>query len=139
MIYLYVHVILEVLRREPVLTRPLRRVLHMQLQKDAGEKGIRVVGAGGAADHVHCLLQLLPAQNLAQVVRALRTSSAEWLNGNKLLPAAFEWAEEYAAYTVSPSGVAAVLDYIGKQEEVHQSKTLESELAIFGKFKETLS
>jgi hypothetical protein len=31
-----------------------------------------------------------------------------------------------------------VIDYIGKQEEIHRSKTLESELEIFDKFKETL-
>lgn len=138
MIYLYVHAIWSVLRREPVLTRPVRRVLYLQMQKDAAERGVRIVGVGGVEDHVHCLLQLLPSQNLAQVMRVIRTSSTEWLNGNKLLAADVEWEEGYAACSVSPSGVAAVLDYIAKQEEVHQSKTLESELKTFEKFKESM-
>ena len=34
-------------------------------------------------------------------------------------------------------GIAAVEDYIHKQEELHQSKTLESELKIFEKFRES--
>jgi len=138
-VYLYVHVIWGVIRREPLLAKPIRRVLHLQMKKDAAEKGIRVIGVGGAADHVHCLLQLLPSQNLAQVVRVIRDSSAAWLNGNKLLETEFDWEEGYAACSVSPSGVAAVLDYIAKQEEVHQSKSLDSELAVFEKFKESTS
>jgi putative transposase len=99
---------------------------------------MKIVAAGGVEDHVHCLLQLMPAQNLAQVVKAIRIASAEWLNENKLLPAAFEWEEGYAAYSVSPSGVAAVAEYIGKQEELHQTRTMESELKIFEKFKDSL-
>jgi putative transposase len=137
MVYLYVHVIWCVAGREALLTRPVRRVLFAQLQKEAGEKGIKIIMVGGVDDHVHCLLQLLPAQNLAQVVRAIRSLSADWLNGNKLLTAAFEWEEGYAAYSVSPSGVQQVVEYIGKQEEIHRSKTLDSELQIFDKFKES--
>jgi REP element-mobilizing transposase RayT len=136
-VYLYIHAIWCVARREALLTRPVRRVLFMQMQKEAGEKGIKIVVMGGVEDHVHCLLQLMPAQNLAQVVRTIRSSSADWLNGNKLLTAAFEWEEGYAAYSVSPSGIAAVTDYINKQEEVHPARTLESELKIFEKFKES--
>lgn len=137
MVYLYVHVIWCVARREAVLTRPVRRVLFAHVQKEAGEKGIKIVVMGGVEDHVHCLLQLMPAQNLAQVVRTVRSASSEWVNENKLLAAVFEWEEGYAAYSVSPSGVAAVVDYISKQEELHQSKTLESELKIFEKFRES--
>jgi REP element-mobilizing transposase RayT len=136
-VYLYVHVIWCVARREAVLTRPVRRVLFAHVQKEAGEKGIKIVVMGGVEDHVHCLLQLMPAQNLAQVVRTVRSASSEWVNVNKLLAAVFEWEEGYAAYSVSPSGVAAVVDYISKQEELHQSKTLESELKIFEKFRES--
>jgi putative transposase len=136
-VYLYVHVIWCVARREAVLTRPVRRVLFAHVQKEAGEKGIKIVVMGGVEDHVHCLLQLMPAQNLAQVVRTVRSASSEWVNENKLLAAVFEWEEGYAAYSVSPSGVAAVVDYISKQEELHQSKTLESELKIFEKFRES--
>lgn len=137
MVYLYVHVIWCVARREAVLTRPVRRVLFAHMQKDAGEKGIKIVVIGGVDDHVHCLLQLMPAQNLAQVVRTVRSASSDWLNENKLLAKVFEWEEGYSAYSVSPSGIAAVEDYIHKQEELHQSKTLESELKIFEKFRES--
>jgi putative transposase len=137
-VYLYVHVIWSVARREALLTKPVRRVLFAHMQKDAAEKGMKIVLAGGVEDHIHCLLQLMPSQNLAQVVKAIRISSADWLNDNKLLMAAFGWEEGYSACSVSPSGVASVVDYIGKQEELHRSRTLESELEVFEKFKEAI-
>jgi hypothetical protein len=36
----------------------------------------------------------------------------------------------------APAVLPQVVDYIGKQEEYHRSKTLENELEIFEKFKE---
>jgi putative transposase len=134
MVLLYVHVIWTVRGREALLTRPVRRVLLAHLQKEGGEKGLRVLAAGGADDHIHCLLQLMPVQNLAQVTRTLRVLSADWLNEAKLLATEFAWEEEYFAYSVSPSGVKQVVDFIGKQEEYHQTKTLDHELE---RFKET--
>lgn len=139
MVYLYVHAIWSVARREAVLTRPVRKVLFTHMQRDAEEKGMKIVAAGGVEDHVHCLLRLMPSQNLSQVVGYVRRSSSAWLNDNKLLAAPFDWEEEYAAYSVSPSGVQQVVDYIGKQEEVHRSKSLENELEIFDRFKESLA
>jgi REP element-mobilizing transposase RayT len=121
-----------------LLNKPLRKVLFAHIRKDAEEKGIRVLAANGVEDHVHCLLQLLSSQNLAQVIKSIRTSSSNWLNDTKLLAAPFEWEEGYAAYSVSPSSLKQVTDYIGKQEEHHKSRTLESELEVFEKLKESL-
>jgi putative transposase len=136
-IYLYVHAIWSVARREALLTKPVRKVLYIHLQKESEERGIRVMAVGGVEDHIHCLVQLMASQNLAQVIRSIRAGTADWLNDNKLLGSPFEWDESYMAYSVSPSGVRQVMDYIDKQEEVHRAKTLENELEIFDKFKES--
>lgn len=139
MVYLYVHVIWCVRRRQALLSKPVRRILLAHMQKEGEEKGLKIVAAGGVEDHVHCLLQLMPSQNLLQVVKSIRTSTAAWLNDNQLLTTEFAWEEDYFAYSVSPSGVKQVIDFIGKQEDYHQTKTLESELEIFDKFKESLA
>jgi putative transposase len=133
-VYLFVHVIWSVGRGEALLSKPVRKVLFAHMQKDGGEKGLKIVAIGGVEDHIHCLLRIMPAQNLLQVVKSIKTGSAYWLNENKLLSDAFEWEEGYSAYSVSPSGVKQVTDYIGKQEDYHQSKTLANELEIVGRF-----
>lgn len=140
MVYLFVHVIWSVHRREALLSKPVRKVLFAHLQKDLGEKGIRIVAMDGVEDHVHCLIQLLPSQNLLQVLRTIRAASASWINESKLvtLPGEFQWDEAFWAASVSPSGVKQVVDYIAKQEEHHKTKSFESELEIFEKFKDGL-
>jgi putative transposase len=135
MVYLYVHVIWSVRGREALLSKAVRRVLFAHMQKEGAEKGIKIIAIDGVEDHVHCLLQLMSTQNLSQVVKSIRTSSMAWLNDTRLLPAEFAWEEDYYAYSVSPSGVRQVVDFIGKQEEYHKTKGLDSELEIFDKFK----
>src|ERR1700730_17457268 len=132
-VYLFVHVIWSVHHQQALLTKPIRKVLFTNIQKRAEERGIRILIINGVEDHVHCLLQLHPAQNLLQVIKSVKTESSEWLNENKLLQVAFEWDEGYAAYSVSPSVVNQVIDYINKQEEHHKTKTLEKELEVFEK------
>jgi REP element-mobilizing transposase RayT len=139
MVYLFVHVIWCVRGREALLNKPVRRVLFAHLQKEGEEKGLTIVAAGGVEDHVHCLLQLMPSQNLLQVLKHIRTTMAEWLNENRLLSATVEWEAEYYAYSVSPSGVQQVVEFIGKQEEYHKTKTLDNELEIFDRFKASLA
>jgi len=128
MVLLYVHVIWTVRGREALLSKPVRRVMLAHLQKGGEEKGLKVLAAGGADDHIHCLLHLMPSQNLSQVNRSIRVLTADWLNEAKLLTTEFAWEEEYFAYSVSPSGVRQVIDFIGKQEEYHLTKSLDHEL-----------
>lgn len=132
-VYLFVHIIWTVNNRQPLLGKPIRLVLFPWMQKQAEEKGMKVLAVNGVEDHVHCLVQMHPTQNLSQLIKSLKGDSAQWINENKLLGETFEWQENYAAYSVSPSGLKQVLDYIQKQEEHHKTKTLESELEVFDK------
>jgi hypothetical protein len=66
-------------------------------------------------------------------VRSLKNDAAVWLKDTNLLDSELEWQPEFAAYTVSPSGVKQVMEFIANQEVYHKTKTLESELAVFDK------
>jgi REP element-mobilizing transposase RayT len=82
---------------------------------------------------MHVVVQMMPTQNLAQIMKSIRTESATWINESKFIKNPFEWEEGFAALSVSPSSVKQVLDYIEKQEEHHKTKTLDSELEVFQK------
>lgn len=134
-VYLFVHAVWACRPGVP-LTKPVRTILFANMLKSAAERGIRVLAANGVEDHMHCLLQVHPAQNLAQMVKSLKTDSAAWLNDTKLLAGPFEWEEEYAAMSVSPSNIKQVTDYIQKQEDYHKTKTLASEWEVFDKLRQ---
>lgn len=132
-VYLFIHVISCVKNKEPLLTKPVRTVLFAHIKKQAAESGINVLSVNGTEDHMHVVVQMMPAQNLAQIMKSIRTESAAWINESKFIKNPFEWEEGFAALSVSPSSVKQVLDYIEKQEEHHKTKTLDSELEVFQK------
>jgi len=132
-IYLFVHVILEVKERKPLLKNVLRVVFFAWLKKTMPQKGIRVHAAGGGVDHVHLLMQLHPAQNLQQVVRQLKEEGLNFIGADDLLKEPFHWEEEYTAFTVSPGSVRQTHEYIERQDEYHRSRTLEQEMEQISK------
>jgi REP element-mobilizing transposase RayT len=127
-IYIFLHVIIEVEGRRPLLKPSLRAVYFSWLKKHAMERGIQMLKMGGSADHVHLFIQLHPAQNLLQVVKWLKEESLHFINESKLISEPFLWESDYRAFSVSPSGYAQTIVYLDRQDELHQVKTLEQEL-----------
>lgn len=132
-VYLFIHVICCVKNKEALLSKPVRTVLFAHIQKHGEENGIKVLTVNGVDDHVHILLQMMPAQNLAQIMKSIRAESAGWINESRFMKGLFEWEDDLSALSVSPSSVKQVIDFIDKQEEHHKTKTLESELEVFQK------
>ncbi len=100
------------------------------MYQNAKAKGIQILSLNGVEDHVHCLLQLHPTQNVSAVVHLLKGGSTFWLNQNKLINHEFKWQDGYAAYSISPSMIKMVINYINKQEEHHRVKSLVDELNV---------
>jgi REP element-mobilizing transposase RayT len=132
-VFLFIHVITCVKNKAPLLTKPVRTVLFAHIKKHAVENGINVLSVNGTDDHMHVVLQMMPTQNLAQIMKSIRTESETWINESNFIKNHFEWEEGVAALSVSPSGIKQVLDYLDKQEEHHKTKTLDSELEVFQK------
>ncbi len=132
-VYLFIHIITEVKDRKPLIKKSLRAVYYGWCRKFGDEKGIRFISIGGYDDHIHYLVQLHPAQNLLQVVKLLKDESARFIHESKLLQEDFLWKDDYTAYSISPGSLQQTKDYIDRQDEYHQLKTLEQEMEGFNK------
>ncbi|MFT3747625.1 MAG: IS200/IS605 family transposase [Agriterribacter sp.] len=131
--YIYVHAIWTTINRQALLSAIVRKVLFPFLKQHVLSKGIQLLSANGVQDHIHVVIKLTPHQSVAEVVKQLKADSAEWINKNKLLNTVFDWDDSFYAYSVSPSTVDKSIEYINRQEEYHQTKTLDEELAAFEK------
>ncbi|MCO5235032.1 MAG: transposase [Chitinophagaceae bacterium] len=131
--FIFVHALWCTAGKQPLLSSVVRKVLFASLKKNAAEKGIQVLAANGGEEHVHCLFKLMPVQAVSAVIKQLKEESLSWLNDNKLSNLLFEWENAYSAWSVSPSTLDKAIEYINKQEEYHQHKSLEEELAAFNK------
>lgn len=99
--------------------------MYPYLAKAASEKGGTALAVGGGLDHVHLLLDLKPSVALSDFVRGLKTTSSSWVR--RRFNRHFAWQTGYAAFSVSKSQQARVVDYIEAQEEHHKRVDFESE------------
>ena len=123
---LHYHVVFSTKERRAFIDEPWRARLHAYLGG-----GIRTAGGvpeavGGVGDHVHLLMGLRATHRLADVVRDIKAASSEWVH-KEIKQAVFSWQEGYGAFTVSPSQIDDLKQYIANQAEHHRRKTFQEE------------
>jgi len=97
------------------------RELYAYLGGIARGEGFSLIAAGGTANHIHLLFVLPASYSLAQAVQKLKGSSSRWMGTS------FSWQEGYGAFSVSPSQVPVVKNYLQNQEEHHRTRDFEQE------------
>ncbi len=82
---------------------------------------------GGVEDHVHMLCHLSKNITIADFVRELKRDSSKWVKTESPELADFHWQAGYGAFSISPSHVEALKQYIANQEEHHRRETFQDE------------
>jgi putative transposase len=130
-----VHLVFSTKDRSPVLSTSIRTALHAYLAMVARNAGSECFRVGGVADHVHLAISLSRITTTARLVEELKTSSSKWLKTQSPALAAFAWQRGYAAFSVGPSDLDALRNYIDVQEKHHHKQTFKEELCAFlGKY-----
>jgi len=125
----YLHIVFSTKGRRPYLQdRSVRDELHRYLGGTCNNLDCPVLRVGGTADHVHLLCRLGRTMSVSVLVREIKRESSQWLKTKSPVLADFYWQNGYAAFSVSPSDMETVRDYIARQEEHHQSETFQDEL-----------
>jgi len=126
-----VHIIFSTRDRKPLIEHPIRQDLHAYLASRAREVGCECYCVGGVADHVHLAVRLSRTVTIAQVLEELKTSSSKWLKTQSAGLKTFSWQSGYGAFSVGPSDLPALRQYIETQEAHHKKHTFQDELRGF--------
>ena len=124
---LVVHSVFSTKEREPLLVRDVRKPLHAYLSGVARNLKCPCYRARGVDDHVHLALALSRTITVANLVKTLKISSSKWLKDQSPQLREFAWQRGYGAFSVSPSHLDHLCDYIDNQEEHHQTLSFEDE------------
>jgi putative transposase len=116
-----IHCVFSTKDRRPLIPTTRTAELYAYLGGIARGEGYSLVAAGGTANHVHLLFTLPAPNSLTTAVQKLKGSSSRWMGRG------FSWQEGYGAFSVSPSRVEAVRDYIENQEVHHRKRNFEQE------------
>ena len=85
---------------------------------------IGTLAIGGITNHVHLLIAIPQTMTVASATNALKANSSRWMHEHNK---AFDWQKGYGAFSVSPSQVESVKQYIRTQAEHHAKHTFEDE------------
>jgi REP-associated tyrosine transposase len=119
-----VHIVFSTKDRRKSIPKEFQSALWAYIAGICKNHAIFTQTIGGAADHIHLLVELPQSLPLAKAVLTIKSNSSRWAHtqGHK-----FDWQEGYAAFSVSASLVPAVVRYIQNQEAHHKKMSFAAE------------
>ena len=122
-----VHTIFSTKDREAWLGLDVRPRMHAYLATVCRDLGAEVVRVGGVADHVHIVTTLPRTVSQAQLIEQIKKVSSKWIKKLDARYRGFFWQRGYGAFSVSPSQLEAVMQYVDTQQEHHRTRTFQEE------------
>ncbi len=132
----YLHVIYSTKHREPFLQdKSIRNAMHAYLAGICQNLGSPSLLIGGVEDHVHILCRFSKKITIMDFLRDTKRDSSKWIKTQGTQYSSFHWQEGYGAFSISPSHVPQVKEYIAHQEEHHKEESFQDEMRrIFRKY-----
>jgi putative transposase len=121
------HIIFSTKDREPWLTTDVRSRAHAYLATICRNLNTERVHVGGVADHVHIVTTLPRTLSEAELVEHIKKTSSKWIKSLEPRYHGFRWQRGYGAFSVSPSQLKSVLQYIDKQQQHHRTRTFQED------------
>jgi len=124
----YLHLIWSTKNRAPFLQDPdVRKDLHEYLGGTCNGIECPVLRVGGVEDHVHVLCRMGKSHTVPGILSTLKRESSLWIKDRALELPDFYWQAGYGAFSVSPSHIKALMQYIADQEAHHRTESFQDE------------
>lgn len=127
----YLHIVFSTKHREPLIYPPYEQELHAYLGGTCKELECPVLIVGGYTDHIHILCMLSQKIALMTLVQKVKAASSKWMKTKDKSLENFFWQDGYGAFSVNPSEVDVVIQYIKNQHQHHKKKNFKEEYTAF--------
>ncbi len=128
LVQFYAHLVFSTKDRIPHLSDVSHRVALYKFARGVFDNlDSPVVEIGGVADHIHILCRLSSGASISGLLAELKRDSSKFVKSLSPDLAKFYWQRGYGAFSVSPSHVDQLVEYIRNQEEHHKTETFQEE------------
>jgi putative transposase len=127
----YIHLIFSTKNRVPVLDEAIQPEMFRYIAGICTACDCKPVEIGGYTNHLHALFLLSKKLPLIKIVEEIKSHSSGWIKKKGEAYQNFYWQGGYGAFSINPSEVDVVLNYIRNQKENHRKKTFEEEYRGF--------
>lgn len=121
----HIHLVFSTKERRGTIPKDIQPRLWAYLAGICKNYEMPAMAIGGTENHVHILFHLPPTVSLAKAAQLLKANSSKWMGEQGV---AFGWQEGYGAFSVSPSSLGRVMEYIRNQEAHHHKSSFEEEI-----------
>ena len=130
---IYVHIIYSTKYRETTIDEEIEDELHAYIGGTCKALECEPIKVGGHYDHIHILCKLSKKIALMKLLEEVKKNSSKWIKTRHEKYADFYWQDGYAAFSVNPSEVDKVVEYIARQKEHHRKISFQDECRLFFK------
>jgi len=123
----YMHIVFSTKYRQPLIYEPVEQELHAYLGGICKNLECHPLKIGGYIDHVHILCMLSKKIALMKLLEEVKSHSSKWMKTKGHDLTNFYWQDGYGAFSVNPSEVDAVINYITNQKEHHSRRSFQDE------------
>lgn len=131
LVSLYIHVVFSTKNRMNLIDPKIEARLFAYIGGIVNNHGCKLVAAGGTANHVHLLISLSKLIGLSELVGHIKRDSSTWIKMQEFGSKRFSWQDGYGAFSVGPTQIGSVTEYIGKQKTHHYGASFEDEMRYF--------
>jgi len=125
---IYMHLVFSTKDRKPFLgDTGLREEMHAYIAGVCRTLESPSIIVGGIEDHVHVLCFLDKALSVAECVKEVKRVSSKWAKERDARLSGLYWQNGYGAFSISPSHVDGLVEYIKGQEEHHRRESFQDE------------
>ena len=108
----YVHIVFSTKNHVPFIQPPVDEELYHYLGGICNNLECQVLKIGSYVDHIHILCMLSKKIALMKLVEELKSHSSKWMKTKGRNLEKFYWQDGYGAFSVNPSQVDKVIEYI---------------------------
>ena len=101
--------------------------MHKYLGGTCNQLESPVLRVGGVADHVHVFCRLSRKMVPSNLVGELKRESSKWIKTKDAKLVDFHWQDGHGAFSISPSHVDPVVQYITDQGDHHRQVSFQDE------------
>jgi putative transposase len=126
-----VHLVFSTKGRRPLLRDEERGQLHAYITGILKNHDSPLIEINSMRDHIHILFAQSKNHAPAKIVEQVKSSSSGWIKEQHEWYAGFAWQAGYGAFSVSPTQVEPVREYIRGQAEHHRQEDFQTEYRRF--------
>lgn len=128
---IHIQIVFAVKFRQCLIQAHWENELYKYITGIVQHKGQKMLAINGMPDHIHIFMGMRPSCCLSDLVREIKKSSTEFINGQRYSRSKFQWQEGFGAFSYSPDAVERVIAYVLNQKEHHKKKSFREEYKAF--------